>query len=184
MQHYELLFVLPGTLSEDEAAAQAADVVKVLEEQGATSVAHHDLGKTRLAYPMKHIRYGYYHICRFAAEPKVAPAVEAKLRISAKLLRAMLTKVEEGSKMEFEKLIALSDVTVREIGAPSRTKAAKPESAEAAAIMETKTVKKAAPEKKEKPAAAAPKETRAEDVKIDDIDKKLDQLLETDIADV
>ena len=126
---------------------------------------------------MKHIRYGYYHICRFTAEPSVIPTVKHKLRLSAKLLRSLITKVTPESKMEVEKLIALSDVTVREIGQNTPRTDKKSENGEASAVMETKKVSK--PKKQEK--TAEPKETRAEDVKIIDIDKKLDQLLETDI---
>lgn len=177
MQHYELLFVLPGTLSEDDVAAQAAGVIALVEGEGATNMVHRDMGKIRLAYPMKHIRYGYYHICRFTAEPSTIPTMKTKLRLGAKLLRAIITKVAEGSKMEMERLIALSDVTVREIGQrPARTE--KVENAEESAVMETKKVSKP---KKTEAKKDEQKETRAEDVKIEDIDKKLDQLLETDI---
>jgi len=176
MQHYELMFVLPGTLSEEEVAIEAATVKALIEAEGATDVAHHDLGKTRLAYPMKHIRYGYYHICRFAAEPSAVPTMKSKLRLNGKLLRAIITKVAAESKMEMDKLIALSDVTVREIGQNKPRAEKKTENAEESAVMETKKVSK--PKKEEK--TAEPKETRAEDVKIKDIDKKLDQLLETD----
>lgn len=178
MQHYELLFVLPGTLSEEEVAAEAATVKTLIEAEGATDIAHHDLGKTRLAYPMKHIRYGYYHICRFVAEPGTVPTMKSKLRLNGKLLRAIITKVAAGSKMEMEKLIALSDVTVRELGQNKPRSEKSADSAEASAVMETKKVSK--PKKKEVK-SDEPKETRAEDVKITDIDKKLDQLLETDI---
>ena len=80
MQNYELLFILPGTLSEDEVPALVNTVKEVLVESGVQNLEHKDMGKSRLAYPIKHIRYGYFHLAHFEAEGKSVEDVKVKLK--------------------------------------------------------------------------------------------------------
>lgn len=106
MKHYELLCVLPGTLSEEEAAPVLSDVRSAIEGNNGKNVAQEDRGKSRLAYPMKHIRYGYVHVFTFEAEPASIPMIQAKLRLITSLLRAMINVFDPSMREEKNKQLA------------------------------------------------------------------------------
>ncbi len=90
MKKYELLLVLPGTLDEKEAGKQMQEIKEFI---GASSqdLELNNLGKARLAYPIKQIRYGYYYALVFNAEPAAVKVMADKLRLRADILRSMIT---------------------------------------------------------------------------------------------
>ena len=59
MKKYELLVILPGTLDEGEVGVKISEITAMVGElsEGAKSEA---MGKNRLAYPIKQVRYGYF----------------------------------------------------------------------------------------------------------------------------
>ncbi len=90
MKKYELLLVLPGTLDEKEAGKL---VEEIKESVGANSadLELNNLGKVRLSYPIKQIRYGYYYTLVFNAEPEAVKIISEKLRLRADVLRTMIS---------------------------------------------------------------------------------------------
>lgn len=90
MANYEMLVVVPGTLTEAEAAPLVASVKETTERMGATGMVMHDMGKSRLAYPMKHIRYGYFYILQFSAEANQVKEIEHKVRLINNILRLVV----------------------------------------------------------------------------------------------
>ncbi len=94
MQNYELLLILPGTLSENEVDPLIEKVSKIIEEAGASNFSVVKLEKRRLAYPIKHIRYGYFNLAYFEAEPEVVVDIQNKLRLIPELLRALTQKYD------------------------------------------------------------------------------------------
>lgn len=90
MTNYEMLAVLPGTLTEVEAAPVVKTIKETVERLGATNMVLHDMGKSRLAYPMKHIRYGYFYIVQFSAEPTQIKEIEQKVRLINNILRLVV----------------------------------------------------------------------------------------------
>ena len=120
MKKYELLFVLPGTLSENEVAPAAEKIKAIVEKAGSKNVKLQDLGKSRIAYPVKHIRYGYFQLCNFEAEPANVLEISNTLRLIPEVLRAMLN-VREKPGVTLDKISAISDVTVRELAGQIKT---------------------------------------------------------------
>lgn len=92
MNNYELLVVLPGTLAENETAPIVEKVKQLLLGCQAVDLTIKDEGKSRLAYPMLHIRYGYFYLVHFKSETANVKIMEAKLRLMSELLRALITK--------------------------------------------------------------------------------------------
>ncbi len=90
MLKYELLIVLPGTLDDNQVAEKAEEIVKLVKEVG-SEVELHTIGKNRLAYPVKQIRYGYYYTITFQAEPTGLASLENKLSIHREVLRFLLS---------------------------------------------------------------------------------------------
>lgn len=96
MNKYELLFILPGTLDENEAAVQAEEILVALKPLS-ESAELKKMGKIRLAYPIKQIRYGYFFNIIFSADKQNVKTVEEKLRLSRNVLRVMLTHFNEAA---------------------------------------------------------------------------------------
>lgn len=179
MQQYELLSVVPGTLSEDEVQPIAKSVEQILASAGAKKLEMKNLGKSRLAYPVKHIRYGYFFVSRFEAETSVVAAITETLRLSGQLLRAVLRKSVTGAPT-FEHLTPIADVMTRE-------RDERPEidgGARVSTEEETRQIRTVQPEPVKATLVGVKTETKAEDIKLDEIDKKLDEILGADISNV
>ena len=190
MKKYELLFVLPGTLSENEVAPAAEKIKAIVEKAGSKNVKLQDLGKSRIAYPVRHIRYGYFQLCHFEAEPKNVLEISNTLRLMPEVLRAMIN-VREKAGVMLDKISAISDVTVRETTGQvrsfegQRTENRDKEKEKAVEVAEEIVASHQIDKPKAKAARSKIKtETKVEDIKMEDIDKKLNELLENNIADV
>ena len=184
MKNYEVLFILPGTLGEDEAAPVAAKVKEVAEIAGATNVAVKNLGKSRIAYPIKHIRYGYFHLGQLLIDPKNVENFRGQLALMPELLRVVVRGATAGGEV-FEKISAISDVTVRETDGVRAGYDKKDRVRREEHIEVSHQIDSAAQSRRK--AEARPKvktETKAENIKLEDIDKKLDELLDSNMADV
>jgi small subunit ribosomal protein S6 len=90
MNKYELLLILPGTLDEKEAEKKSQEIVEVVKQYGQDAVLT-VLGKNRLAYPVKQIRYGYFYTVTFSAENTQVKPLQDKLNLMREVLRAMIT---------------------------------------------------------------------------------------------
>ena len=90
MKKYELLLVLPGTLDEKE-AEKLVQEIKASVSANSQDVELNNLGKVRLAYPIKQIRYGYYYTLVFNAEAADVKVISEKLRLRTDVLRSMIS---------------------------------------------------------------------------------------------
>lgn len=90
LRTYELLFALPGTLTDAETAARAEQMVAMVKEIS-PSAELHTLGKNRLAYPIKQIRYGYFYTVVFGAESIDVKKLETRLPLQRDVLRFMVS---------------------------------------------------------------------------------------------
>lgn len=176
MQHYEVLFILPGTVAENEVAPVVAKVKETIEQSGGQEIILSDLGKSRLAYPMNHIRYGYFQVGRFMAEPRTLPEMQEKLRLMSQLLRVMITIVDPKKSMS-TRIDVITDVRDPKGPVPG-VSGEKDHEMTDIGVKEVVVASKVVTV--EKPAT----ETKAENIHLEDIDKKLDELLDSDIANV
>lgn len=178
MQNYELLFILPGTLAESELPALVEKTKSTVEQNGAKELAVFDMGKSRLAYPIKHIRYGYFYVAHFSAEAKEVVAIQAKLRLMTELLRAVITKFDQKTgvepKINFGNMMPAQAVAEEKTSAPVFVSVEKQAEEVAANVTKAKNEEEE-PKKKSR--------IKKEDKKInlDEIDKKLDEILEIDL---
>ena len=167
--------MLPGTLAEDELPNRLEGITKTITDLGATNVATEDMGKNKLAYPMKHIRYGYFFLLTFTAEGTAIPAMQEKLKLMTELLRCLFTAVNPDKKEAQQKRLAAMQAHMQKTAAQQQPaeepKEETPPAAPAAPAAETP-----APEKKEEP--------KKKDVSMEDIDKKLDEILDASIANI
>lgn len=180
MKNYELLSVLPGTLTEEEAQTIAAQIKETIEKNGGKEVTLEYSGKSRLAYPMKHIRYGYFFISTFVAEESDTRIIQDKIRFINNILRFICKIYNPSQKVG----LVFGENTVSSSEEPAMMTPV----AEATTEVYTAPVVEAAPLKEtvqeEAPVVvedAKKAEPSKDEISMEEIDQKLDELLEKDI---
>ncbi|KKQ27828.1 MAG: 30S ribosomal protein S6 [Candidatus Magasanikbacteria bacterium GW2011_GWC2_37_14] len=193
MKKYELLVVFPGTLAENEVNAEAEKVKAVVTENGGVEFEMGEIEKRRLAYPIKHIRYGYFQLAFFSADTVQVKIIENKFRLMSELLRAVIRQqnVKANKKINFGALI---------IGEDNKRSETENEPihynqpvasvvTEEKVVQEEKKVEVIVSEEQQKLAAAPVKKASAKKeekkkINLDDIDKKLDEILDIGLDNV
>lgn len=179
MKTYELMFIVPGTLTEEEVKPHVAAVEAAVQGIDATDMKTASLGKAKLAYPMRHIRYGYFYTTTFTAEPSRMPELQKQLNLQKDLLRTLVNEAltdEQTRDTTPDELITIEkkqDLIDERKKAFARYKeeqepvaAAAPKKVEDAPVVEEAT-------------AEAPAEEK-ESMSKEDIDKKLDEIISGD----
>ena len=193
MKQYELLCILPGTMEESAIAPYINEVQKMIEKQGGQNVAVQLRGKSRLAYPIKHIRYGYFSVLQFEAEAEAIPEMQKELGLMRELLRSLITSYDKDARAAYQKQVGRSDTAemktlssvFERFGGESDTRRTPSStSQEATPTPSVEEKKEAAAPAKEQIEKKVKEPTEEATLKIEDIDKKLDQLLEEDLKSV
>jgi small subunit ribosomal protein S6 len=169
MQKYELLLILPGTLDDKEVEARSQEIVALVGEHG-SDVQIQSMGKNRLAYPIKQIRYGYYFAITFKSDAKKVKELENKLGLMRDLLRAMVSHFN----VDLSAAQRLAYTTQQQGAQPAEVRegaTTERMQEQVAQLMEEKVAQ--APESK----VARP----TEKLNMDQINKKLDDLMAGDV---
>jgi ribosomal protein S6 len=202
MNKYELLLVLPGTLDEGEAAAKTEEVLSVIREFGQEAELR-ALGKNRLAYPIKQVRYGYFYTTVFSADTENIKKIEEKLRLVRGLLRAIIGKYNQAVYSEenpsrLTGMVAQTDAEEETVKSETAAvnKAEEDPATEVKSEEMAETVEMAADEAtdnektmksedvKEEAATSQEKPAKSKVLDLKDIDKKLDEILADDNIDI
>lgn len=164
MNKYELLLILPGTLDEKEAETTSGALLGLVKERG-EDVEINGLGKNRLAYPIKQIRYGYFYTITFSAERAQVSLLQEKLRLHREVLRYMISHFTVTLSHEQKAAYAQGGVAQAATIVEQEI-----EKATEQAVVEEKIDRKVTPPKEEKK------------VDMDEVKRKLDKILEeTDV---
>lgn len=165
MKFYEFLFILPSRYAENEVDGVVKAVMAVIEKAGAQPVKTAVLGRLKLAYPIEGSRYGTYVLTHFNAEPSAIPALDRALSLTDEVLRHVILSAKEGDE---KKKVELSAYVA-------------PLSEEAREERDTRRPPSAAPARPV-PAPAAPAAVKPSEpaMSIEELDKKLDEILDTD----
>ena len=110
MNHYETLFVVKPTLTEEEIKSQIEKVKAVLEKEGAELVATDDMGMRKLAYPVQKNERGYYTVLYYKAQGDTISELERNLRINEEIIKFLTVKYTNNKEIaQFEKLVAAAN---------------------------------------------------------------------------
>ncbi len=156
MNHYELLYIIPLVMGEDRVEIIKNKVDKMLTALGAEVTMREEMGKRKLAYPIKQVRYGYYILLEFNLEPTKLKDLERDLRLSTDILRWQVISKQIKSAKQLVKEKALQE-KLRHL--------AQTEQEEKTTL--TPVVKETAV---------------AESTRLDELDKKLEEILENEIV--
>lgn len=108
---YELLYILPTTLTDDEVGGVESKTTALLVKLGANIESTKRLGKFKLAYPIKRQRHGHYVLSFFAAEPMAMAKIDETLRISPDVVRHLILRADEAGEQKFD-LVQFAEVIV------------------------------------------------------------------------
>lgn len=94
MKHYELLFVIKPTLTEEEIKAGIETVKNSITSTGGEIAVNKDMGIRKLAYEIDKQKRGYYYVTYFSTKPDAITEIERLLRINENILRFMTVKYD------------------------------------------------------------------------------------------
>ncbi len=96
MRQYELMYILPAKLEEEEKKAIMERVSSLLTEHKAI-IHDHDVWLTRkLSYPIKHIRQGIFILAHFSMETENVKSLNLELQRDGEILRHTIV-LDEGT---------------------------------------------------------------------------------------
>jgi small subunit ribosomal protein S6 len=90
--NYEILYIIPAKYSETEFEEINKKVPAIIEEAGAKIERTDNWGKRKLAYQIKHFRYGYYTLIIFSAPPEALEKITQKLNLNQDVIRFQIVK--------------------------------------------------------------------------------------------
>ena len=107
LKHYETMFILKPTLTEEETVAQLDGVKALFEKNGAEIVATENIGIKELAYEIEKCKRGYYYVIYFKGNPSGIAEIERNYRNNENVIRFIFIKYE--SKKEIVSWTKMSD---------------------------------------------------------------------------
>lgn len=151
MNQYELLYIVPAKLEEDARQAVVERVSKVITDNQGVIKDHNSWLTRKLSYPIKHIRQGIFMLAHFTIDGEKITRIKREFEIDEDILRVSIIQVDESKKTvsprRSEKVLPQS---VRDQSSSDDTK---PQTAETAS------------------------EEPADKVSLEELDKKLEELL-------
>lgn len=150
--HYELLYIISNKYSENELGPIIDKIKKIINNNSGNITYTEEWGKKRLAYPIKHFRYGYYFLAEFDLSSENLAKVDMDLRMAGEILRHQIVNKKQKTAEEIEK----------------EKKVAKKIAAKKEKELTAPDVRPSIPSDKKKK------------VELKDLDEKLDKILDTD----
>lgn len=189
---YELLFILSGNLTENETTPLVESVKKMLTSQSAQIKYEEAWGRKRLAYPIGGLFQGYYFLTQFTIPKENLNVINREIRLRPEILRYQIISIVLPTEGDREKLREARAKRLKEVSPELKEETkgigeAKP----AEEKKERKTIRrtKAKSETQEETpvanemtsgAVASGEALSQRPVNLEELDKKLDALLEDD----
>lgn len=166
LQHYEMLYILPVKYTVDELPAIQNKVKGILAEHGCIVTYDEDMGKRKMAYAIKQVFHGYYFVTEFNMDSAELTKLNNSLRLAPEVLRHLVVLKKELTKEQI---------------AAERERRERAEAQEVAKLKERiESRTPATPAEKKEEAKKVASKTKAK-VSIEDLDKKLDELIDETI---
>ncbi|MFW0838066.1 MAG: 30S ribosomal protein S6 [Candidatus Komeilibacteria bacterium] len=152
-KHYELTYIVSTAIAETEHPAIKQSVADNLTQAGATITDQQDLGKKKFTYVIDKVRHGFYQVIEFDTEPATINTINQNLKLNSNVLRFLI-------------------VIKNPISAAAQERQAKIQKAH----------EERAEEKENNDKSKKTSETKKpkQKVSLEDLDEKLDQILDSD----
>lgn len=176
MKKYELLYIVPGQYTDAEIAGIQKTVAEWIEKINGQITRQENLGKIKLAYPINKVRHGTYILVYFDLESHDFSVLDREMRMSHEILRHQIIVAPKGAadrKYEISAYVPPMSEESREMRRESPVPV-KTRPTPASAPIPPSAVPSLAP-----PPPAVKEESS---LTVEELDKKLDELLEDDIS--
>jgi len=174
--YYELLYIISNKFTEDEVKPIAEKIEAVVSSNEGTVTYREDWGKKKLAYPIQHFSFGYYRYIEFDVLPANIAKIERSIRLMHEVIRHQLIARTTRTADLKEKPKPLF------INEPKKDATGKPEIKASDEIATSKTSETSAPsngESAEVKTTKVVKPAKETKVNMEELDAKLDKILET-----
>ena len=107
IKHYETMFILKPTLTEEETVAQIDGIKALIEKNGGEISSTDNVGIRELAYEIEKCKRGYYYVIYFKGNPSGIAEIERNYRNNENLIRFIFIKYD--TKKEVASWTKMSD---------------------------------------------------------------------------
>jgi len=176
MQNYELLYIIPAKYTEEEVEKINKTIKDLIIEKGGEIIHEDSLGLLRLAYPIKQVYQGYYPIIEFSLEEENFKEVDRGLKLMNEVLRYQIVNKVIGAGKQLKEAIfkekkekleeQRKEQKQQKQSAQGKKKSVKSRRFGLSEKVGERGADKAEPKKK---------------MDIDELEKKLDKILDSDI---
>ncbi|MEG1900736.1 MAG: 30S ribosomal protein S6 [Bacilli bacterium] len=94
MTNYEIMFIVKSTIEETELKKTVDDVKNLIDNKISKVVEFKDMGRKRLAYPIKKDIAGFYYLMEVVADHDTITEFNRKVSINENILRHLIIKME------------------------------------------------------------------------------------------
>lgn len=94
MTKYEIMFIVKATMEENQIKKVAEDLQKLINIKPSKVIEFKEMGRKKLAYPIKKEISGYYYVMTVNAEHEIISEFDRKVSINENILRHLIIKVE------------------------------------------------------------------------------------------
>ena len=94
MKFYELMLIINGELTQEDADAEFEKFIKVVEDGNGKILNIDKWGLKRFAYPIKKKNNGYYYVVRLGVDYQLLKELERLFRINENLFRYLFVKLD------------------------------------------------------------------------------------------
>lgn len=94
MTKYEIMFIVKATMEEDQIKKVAEDLQKLINNKPSKVIEFKEMGRKKLAYPIKKEISGYYYVMTVEADHETISEFDRKVLINENILRHLIIKVE------------------------------------------------------------------------------------------
>ena len=99
LKHYETMFILKPTLTEEETVAQIEAIKAIVEKNGGEIVASENFGQKELAYEIEKCKRGHYFVIYFKGNPSGIAEIERNYRNNENVIRFIFIKYENRTEI-------------------------------------------------------------------------------------
>ena len=94
MTKYEIMFIVKATMEEEQIKAVSDDLQKLINKKPSKVIEFKEMGRKKLAYPIKKEVSGYYFVMTVEADNETIKEFDRKVLINENVLRHLIIKVE------------------------------------------------------------------------------------------
>ncbi len=91
---YELVFIVSPDVTDEALEPMVNNITQLITSRGGAIVEVARWGRKKLAYPIKHLLEGNYVLVKFKLDPSANKELENSLKISEKILRHLIIKMD------------------------------------------------------------------------------------------